>query len=111
MRGLILYFFFIGLNAVFSYILTGSLWLSALLFVVFGVISAFGFNYCRLMHLSAVFLIATIAVSVLFSTIKPWYYFKNNNCSVNHEASENKTTIECNNIIYTLDNFFAEVKR
>ncbi len=38
MSGLIFHFFFIGLNTVFSYILTDSLWLSALIFVIVGVI-------------------------------------------------------------------------
>ncbi|HGJ5866925.1 hypothetical protein [Arsenophonus nasoniae] len=66
MQGLLFHLFFVTLCAVFSFVVTGSLWLTLLLFVIFGVIPAFLLNEYRLFEMSGGFVLTMSALALLF---------------------------------------------
>lgn len=70
MQGLLFHFFFVTLCAVFSFVVTGSFWLTILLFVVFGVVPACRLGEGDLMQMLGGFSIASIGICILFNVAK-----------------------------------------
>lgn len=69
MRILIFHFFFIGVGTVFSLKVTGSFWLTLLLFVIFGVIPVFRLNEYHLQEMSVIFSSMIIGISMVVAFI------------------------------------------
>lgn len=63
MRILMFHFFFIGIGVVFSLNVTGSFWITSLLFVIFGVIPVFRLNEYHLQEMSVIFSSMIIGIS------------------------------------------------
>lgn len=57
------HFFFIGIGVVFSLNVTGSFWITSLLFVIFGVIPVFRLNEYHLQEMSVIFSSMIIGIS------------------------------------------------
>lgn len=110
MHGLIFHFFFVALNSVFSYLSTGSIWLTLLLFVIFGVIPACRLGECDLMQRVGCFFIASICICILFNATKIYFYVKENNCLWNYGDLGESTTILCNNDTYTFKELAEKIK-
>lgn len=67
MRILIFHFFFISVGVIFSLNVTGSFWITALLFLVFGVIPVFRLNEYHLQEMSVIFSSMIIGVSMVIA--------------------------------------------
>ncbi|PAV01643.1 hypothetical protein CBG25_15465 [Arsenophonus sp. ENCA] len=69
MKILIFHFFFIGIGAFFSLNVTGSFWITALLFLVFGIIPVFRLNDYHLHEMSIIFSTMIIGISIVIAFI------------------------------------------
>jgi hypothetical protein len=110
MQGLLFHFFFVTLCAVFSFVITGSFWVTLLLFVVFGVIPACRLGEVDLMQMIGCFFITSICICILFTATKTYFYIKENNCLWNSGVLGESTTILCNNDTYTFKELTEKIK-
>lgn len=110
MQGLLFHFFFVTLCAGFSFVVTGSLWLTLLLFVVFGVIPACRLGEGDLMQMIGCFSIASIGICILFTATNTYLFIKENHCLWNSGASGKSPTILCNNDTFTFKELTEKIK-